>query len=502
MTSVPPRRAAALLAFLSVLGLGGPAASGPAASGPAPVTGDADATTAAAIEEILGGAELPSAVWGVLAVDAQTGRVIASRGDGTLLLPASTLKLFTTATALDALGPDFRFTTGLYHLGPTQGSTLRGDLVIRGSADPTFGTDAMEHLGNPLTRWADALYAAGVRRIEGRIIGDDDRTDDAPYPEGWDVTHVTTEDYAPAIGGLAYADNLLGLRVSGSDVEASPAGFATIRREPSEPAGHRGRLTIRRALGSDEFTVSGSAASGYRGTLRLPVANPTRYAVSAFAARLADAGIDVSQATLWDVDDLPQRPSYDSAEPLMVSVSPTLARIIAHTNQESDNLYAEHILRALSPEGSAEAGVARVKAFLTRAGAPDVDDLSIVDGSGLSRKDLITPAAMVALLRTMRMHPAAAAFYASLPTGGGAGSTLRNRLADVPVHAKTGSISYARCLSGYVPGPDGRTIAFSIMANNYTEHGSRITGAMDGIVRALATGHRPEVEETPDEEEN
>ncbi len=494
MTSASPRLAALLLALLGLAVLAAPRTA--VASG-----GDADTPTAAAVEEILADAALPSAIWGVLAVDAQTGRVITSRNAGTLLLPASTLKLFTTATALDALGPDFRFTTGLYHLGQTQGATLRGDLVIRGAADPTFGTDAMQNLDNPLTRWADALYAAGVRRIEGRIIGDDDRTDDEPYPEGWDVTHVTAESYAPAIGGLAYADNLLGLRISGNEVEASPAGFATIRRAPSEPAGRRGRLVIRRALGSDEFTITGSAASG-RATLRLPVANPTRYAVSAFAARLAAAGIDVSQATLWDVDDLADRPTYDGAQPLLTSVSPTLARIVAHTNQESDNLYAEHLLRALTPEGSAAAGVARVKAFLTRAGAPDVDDLSIMDGSGLSRKDLITPAAMVALLRTMRTHPAYGAFYASLPTGGGAGSTLRNRLADVPVHAKTGSISYARCLSGYVAGPSGQTIAFSIMANNYTEQGSRITGAMDGIVRALATGRRPDVQPGPNEEEN
>ncbi|HEX9951643.1 MAG TPA: D-alanyl-D-alanine carboxypeptidase/D-alanyl-D-alanine-endopeptidase [Rubricoccaceae bacterium] len=455
--------------------------------------GGADASTAAAVDEILSDAALPSAVWGVLAVDAQTGRVVVSRGAGTLLLPASTLKLFTTATALDALGPDFRFTTGLYHLGTTAGSTLRGDLVIRGAADPTFGSDEMPGLGNPLSRWAEALYAAGVRRIEGRIVGDDDRTDDAPYPEGWDVTHIATEPYAPAIGGLAYADNLLGLRLDGGRVEASPAGFASIRRAPAGRAGgsRSGALTIRRALGSDEFTVAGTVPSR-EATVRLPVANPTRYAVHAFAARLAAAGIDVSQATLWDVDDLDEPPDYAGAEPLLVSVSPTLARIIEHTNKESDNLYAEHLLRALTPEGSAEAGVARVRAFLAEAGAPDADDLSLQDGSGLSRKDLITPASMVALLRHMRRHPASPAFMASLPTGGGAGSTLRNRLGGVPVRAKTGSISYARCLSGYVTGPDGETLAFTIMANNYTDEGARITGAMDGIVRALATGRRPD----------
>ena len=495
MPAFPPalrRRAAAFIALAAAVGAWHLAAPAVAVADAAAGTAGMDASTAAAVDEILSDAALPSAVWGVLAVDAQTGRVVVSRGAGTLLLPASTLKLFTTAAALDALGPDFRFTTGLYHLGSTSGSTLRGDLVIRGAADPTFGSDEMPNLGNPLTRWAEALYAAGVRRIEGRIVGDDDRTDDAPYPEGWDVTHIATEPYAPAIGGLAYADNLLSLRLDGGRVEASPAGFAAIRREPAgRVRGGSSTLTIRRALGSDEFTVAGSVPSR-EATVRLPVANPTRYAVHAFAARLAAAGIDVSAATLWDVDDLDRPPDYSGAEPLLVSVSPSLARIVEHTNKESDNLYAEHLLRALSPEGSAAAGVARVRALLALAGAPDADDLSIQDGSGLSRKDLITPASMVALLRHMRRHPASAAFMASLPTGGGAGSTLRNRLGGVPVRAKTGSISYARCLSGYVVGPGGETLAFTVMANNYTDEGARITGAMDGIVRALATGRRPD----------
>ena len=497
-----PRRVALLAAAVA-------AVCAAALAVPRDATADADGTnaaTAAAVDAVLDDAALPAAIWGVLAVDTRTGATVVSRGANTLLLPASTLKLFTTAAALDALGADHRFTTGLYHFGTTPGdvpgATLRGDLVIRGSADPTFGSDAIEGLPNPLTRWAEALYAAGVRRVEGRIVGDDDRTDDAPYPEGWDVTHVTTEDYAPAAGGLAYADNLLSLRIAGTSVEASPAGFATVRRDVSASApGDGSRLTVRRALGTDAFTLSGRAASGYRGTLRVPVANPTRYAVHAFAARLADAGIDVSGATLWDVDDLARRPDYTGAEPLLVSVSPTLARIVAHTNQESDNLYAEHLLRALTAAGTAEAGAARVRDFLARSGAPNADDLSVKDGSGLSRKDLITPAAMVALLRAMQRHPASAAFMASLPTGGGAGSTLRNRLDGVPVRAKTGSISYVRCLAGYVTGPSGATIAFSVMANNYTDGGGQITGAMDGIVRALATGRRPDTTVGPDEED-
>ena len=454
-----------------------------------------EAQTAAAIEAVLADADLPSAIWGIVVRDARSGRVVMSRNADKNLLPASTLKLFTTATALDALGPTFRFATRLYHLGPeASGGVLRGDLVIRGSGDPTLGSSGQP---DAFQRWAEALAATGVRRIEGRLIGDDDRFEDEPYGEGWDVHHIATESYAPATGGLAWADNLLPVRVEGGGrgptVTAGPEGFATIRMDVESRRG-RSRLRIERELGTDTYRVHGGVASGYRGTLQLPVANPTLYAVSAFAEALRTAGIDVSGARLLDVDDLDTPPSYDGAEPLLVHVSPTLADIVMRVNQESDNLYAEHLLRALTEQGSAEAGAQRVEAFVSEAGA-DADGLSIRDGSGLSRKDMVTPDAMAAVLRRMADHPAGGVFRASLPSGGGAGSTLRNRLDGVPVRAKTGSLEYVRCLAGYVQGPGGTPYVFVLMANNYTTGSSQITQAMDRIVQAVATGGRLPVEE-------
>ena len=224
------------------------------------------------------------------------------------------------------------------------------------------------------------------------------------------------------------------------------------------------------------------------GTVQLPVENPTLYAAAAFADRLADAGIAVD-AALVDVDDLATAPDYDGAEPLRAYVSPPLRDIIQRINRKSDNFYAEHLFRTLSASGSTSASSRRVKDFLAAAGA-DTDGLSIEDGSGLSRKDMITPAAMGALLAYMNQHPAAGAFRQSLPQGGGAGSTLRNRMGGVPVRAKTGSLLSVRCLSGYVEGPRGQTMTFVLMANNYTSRDGLITQAMDRIVRALATGER------------
>ena len=464
-----------------------------------PATADADgveAETLAAIDEILADPDLPSAIWGIVVRDARDGRVLLSRNADKNLLPASTLKLFTTATALDALGPTFRYTTRLYHLGTVRpDGTLDGDLVIRGSGDPTFGSEGH---GDPLKAWAEALYEAGVRRVEGRLVGDDDAFEDARYGEGWDVTHIATEQYAQAAGGLVWGDNLVRIQIAGTSpgqrprFESSPAGFATVAGDVVTRSGG-GRLDVERTLGTDTFTLRGGVPAGYRGTLRVPVANPTLFAVHAFAEALGEAGIDVSRAERVDVDDTTRKPRYDDAEPLQAYVSPMLDEIVERVNRESDNLYAEQVFRTFGG-GQAEDAADRVEAFVERAGA-DADGLYIADGSGLSRKDMVTPDALAAVLRQMRSHPASRSFLASLPEGGGSGSTLRNRLSGVPVRAKTGSLLAVRALAGYVDGPGGTPYVFVLMANNYTTRGGRIARAQDAIVRALATGRRVPADE-------
>ena len=388
-------------------------------AGPSQADDDgAEARTAAAVDEILSDPDLPSAFWGIVVQDARTGRVVLSRNADKNLIPASTLKLFTTAAALDALGPDHRHTTRLYHLGRVSpDGTLTGDLVIRGSGDPTFGSEGQ---GDPLDAWARALAGAGVRRVDGRIVGDDDVFEDARYGEGWDVTHIATEPYAPPSGGLVWGDNLVSIQIRAGApgqrpaFESDPAGFATVTGEATTRSGG-GRLDVERTLGTDQFTLRGGVPAGYRGTLRVPVANPTLFAVHAFAQALDEAGIDVSRAARVDVDDTDRKPAYDGAEPLRAYVSPTLDEVVDRINTESDNLYAEQVFRTLGG-GTVERAADRVGAFVAGAGA-DAGGLSIVDGSGLSRKDLVTPAALAAVLRAMRTHPASRGVHALAARG-------------------------------------------------------------------------------------
>lgn len=447
--------------------------------------------TQAAIEAILNEPDLPSAIWGIYAIDLETGRVVYSHNGDKNLIPASNLKLFTTAAALGTLGPDYRYLTRLYFDGATTSDgTLRGDLILRGSGDPTFGSRNTNG-EDPLEVWAQQLRETGVRRIEGRLLGDDDVFEDNPYAEGWDVWHVATEDYAPGSGGLSYSDNLVQLQVSGGGNRASvtvePSGYVQIENQVgSRRGGGYSPFRVDRALGTNTITLSGSVSQRYRGTLRIPIENPTRFTLHAFADALRAEGIIVD-AAVADVDDLDDAPSYTGKEPLLIHVSPRLAEIARRINRSSDNFYAEQLFRTLSDDGTTRGGSRRVLAFLG-AGGVNVDGLSIRDGSGLSRKNLITPQSMAGLLRRMHEHPARRAFYDSLPEGGGSGSTLRNRLRGVPMRGKTGSLEYVRALSGYVTAPNGHPYAFCVIANNYTTSGGTIASAQDRIIRALATG--------------
>lgn len=442
---------------------------------------------------ILDGPEAGPAFWGIAVLDVATGEVLYSRNADKPLLPASNQKVLTSATALDALGSSYRYQTTLYFDGDVAGATLRGDLVIDGSGDPTFGSIEARR-GDPLRQWARQLAAMGVTRIEGRIIGDDDAFDDRPYAEGWDIDYVMTQSsrlLGVSTGGLSYYDNVaeIQIRANGAgavpEVTMRPSNYLTLKADLSASGRSRG-IAVRtgRTLGSEVVVLEGSLPRTYAGTIVVPVTNPTIFALHSFRQYLQEAGITVA-AEVYDVDDLDEPPRLARAEPLFVYLSPPLSEILKIVNKESNNFYADQVFRTFAWGGSGEGGERRVKELLARAGAA-TDGLSIRDGSGLSRKDLVTPEAMARLLVHMSRHPEREAFAASLARGGEARSTLRGRLAGVPVMAKTGSLEYVRSLSGYATTTEGRTVAFAVFANNFTAPAYRINQTIDRLVMELA----------------
>jgi D-alanyl-D-alanine carboxypeptidase/D-alanyl-D-alanine-endopeptidase (penicillin-binding protein 4) len=240
-------------------------------------------------------------------------------------------------------------------------------------------------------------------------------------------------------------------------------------------------LQIDRSFESNELVLTGSVARSYSGTVGVPVGNPTVFALNAFVTYLREAGIE-TDLEVHDIDDLSRRPQQGEA--LFVHLSPPLSDIVSVVNKESNNFYAEQIFRTYGWGGSTRGAARRTDAFLRRSRI-NTGPVEVYDGSGLSRKNLTTPAAMVDLLRHMDDHPARDAFRASLPGGGENNTTLEYRLSREPVMAKTGSLRYVRTLSGYAMRPDGSRVAFAIFANNYTGPSYQITRTIDDVVRAL-----------------
>ncbi len=473
-------RAALLLPAAIVLCLILPGAT------PASVSGD--------IVQLLHENNGSTGIWGAVAADVSSGEILLSYNATTAFIPASNQKLITTATALDALGSDYRYRTGLYFLGRVEGEVLRGDLIIRGSGDPTFGTVEIPH-GNPLRQWAARLAAMGVRRFEGRLIGDDDVFDDRPYAEGWDIDYVTRQSSSSlgvSAGGLSFNDNVVRVQITSSrpgeapGVTTSPSGYLKIENTAQTSGRRRGwAVRVDRDFGSETVILTGSVPQGYQGTIVVPVSNPTKFTMHALGQELVRAGIEV-QAAVADVDELDDPIPYDRASLIFVHLSPPLANIISVLNKESNNFYAEQVFRTFGWGGTTEGSERRAKELLSRAGV-QTERISIRDGSGLSRKNLITPSALARLLVYMRTHPEGEAFLMSLATGGEARTTLRSRLHNVPVRAKTGSLEFVRTLSGYTQSADGRPIAFAVFANNFTGPPYAMTQTIDRVVAALAS---------------
>ena len=441
------------------------------------------------IESIINSPQARSAFWGVYVRDLSTDRLIYSLNADKTLIPASNQKLITAAAALDILGPDYTYETTLHFNGDIGSSVMKGDLVLEGSGDPTFGSRVIRQ-ENVFEAWASKLVRLGVTRIEGRIIGDDNVFDDDPYPEGWDLSFIATESFAPPSGGLSSSDNAVVVQIQSNRVgaapilTANPPGYLNIRNNATTSARRRGRsISLHRTLGTENIELKGSIPRVYRRSVTIPVSNPTRASLHTLVHYLENAGIEVA-ATLHDIDDLDESIRYKSASPLFVYHSPPMSEILHQINKESDNFYAEQVFRTFGWGGSTDGAEKRVKELFREAGINSMG-LSVRDGSGLSRKNMITTETLGELLVYMHQHPQWNVYKSTLPRGGESGTTLDHRLKGIPVWAKTGSLEYVRSLSGYVMSSDGRLIAFSLMANNYTVPSRRIMQAMDRIVRAI-----------------
>lgn len=485
------------------------------------------------IAEVLRKPELARAMVGIKVASLDTGQVLFESNANKLLRPASNMKLYTVAAGMDRLSPDYRFVTSVYAPAkPDSKGVVHGDLTIYGRGDPSIGfrfSDGNYFKG--IDDLATRIVAAGVKRVDGDLVGDESYFTGPPYGTGWEWEDLQWW-YGAEVSALTINDNFLDTSVKPGNKLGAPALISTGPPDPllritnrviTAPNGTRRDLTVYRALGSDAVEFSGLIAlddKGYTG--RLAIARPAMLFAYLLRASLAQQGVTIKgktrtidsytggslipKATLQIVTNGAPSPGPTSAPPpveITRKESVPFSAIAAQTLKPSQNLYTELILRALGetqlilrtslaasqPRTSEGWGLEAVKTFLKEAGV-DPSSLSLTDGSGLSRNDMITAEATLQLLTYMHSHRYASAFRDALPIAGVDG-TLRNRMkgtaAENNLRAKTGTLSSASSLSGFVTSAAGERLVFSIMVNNYPESTDPPSVCIDPIAVLLAS---------------
>jgi D-alanyl-D-alanine carboxypeptidase/D-alanyl-D-alanine-endopeptidase (penicillin-binding protein 4) len=444
-------------------------------------------------------ASIDHAFWGVSIRSLKTGELLYGLNSGRMQTPASSQKLITTAVAAEKLGWDFRYSTKIYATGPQNGEELEGDLVIVSNGDPTINPRHPERWG-AFDAWAKQLYARGIRRVHGQLIGDDNAFAEPGWGYGWAWDDLSL-GYGAAVGALQYNENQVELMIGPGPeagaravISVSPNGAGVILNHAvtTVAQGQPSRVSLSRIPGSNVLTVSGQVALGSPAINELAaVPNPTMLYLTAMRETFARNGVFIGGQPL-DIDDARVKPDYSKATLLLEDQSAPLSSIVDVCLKWSRNDYAETLLYSLAPtltEATAEAGLAVVRETLSSWGVSP--DLYIArDGSGLSRNDYASPDAFVGLLTHMWNDPRHLESYRSAMPQSAASGTLEKRMKESAaaqrVWAKTGSMSNVRSMSGYLMTLDNEPVVFSFMATGFRVPASQIDAIMDeALVRLV-----------------
>ncbi len=501
------------------------------------------------IKTILSQPPLDRAHWGIDVVEVKSGKVLYWLNPDQLFLPASNAKLFTTAAALAFAGADYRFHTTVEANGKTDSNgRLDGDLVIMGRGDPNISgrvfpyqlkTERVPTHTQVLEEMADQVAQSGLKMVDGDLIGDDTFYAPERYREGWAQDDLQWIDGAP-VSALSFNDNVVFVNIQPGE-HAGDNALVTFEPETNyyeidnriltTEAGSKRKIGMHREIGTKKVVLWGSMPMGDAGMKEaLAVEDPAEFTAQLFRVLLEQRGVTVTGKTrarhgeiaqffepLSPAPPLPaiQRPrccmpaaqispTPPPASPEDVPQVPTPGVRAEHSslpfiedmrviNKTSQNLHAELALRLLGKlagtGASFEGGSAALKQFLLQAGIQE-EEFVLLDGSGLSRRNLVTPSAVVHLLLYAGRQPWGAAYEETLPVSAVDGS-LSERFLNTPasglVHAKTGTLSHVNALSGYGQTIRGKRFVFSIFCNNHNLPSSKILAAIDSIVQLLVS---------------
>lgn len=420
------------------------------------------------------------------------------------LTPASVMKTVTTATALEILGADYRFSTVIAYSGTLRNDTLLGDLYITGQGDPTTGS---LYLSTPkqstpptafIDEWVAAVRTAGIRVVTGTVIADERGQGKGVSPK-WLLEDVGNH-YGAGAYGLNVFDNAYTLHLETGE----PGGHPTLKYcLPPTPSirFHNELQTI--ATGDDApppaAYITGLPFSDDRylsGTvpcrqtdypLQGDIPDPPRFLAEYFTEQLRTAGIQVAlPATITTTTAATTIPPLTGTSLLTVT-SPPLSRIIRITNEYSHNLYADALLKAVGkPAGSYEKGIEALTDHWTQQGL-DVMPLVMYDGNGLATSDKLSAGFVVSLLAYMAHSVNAETYLNSLPLAGREGTVknfLKGTHLEGAVRLKSGSMTAVRCYAGYVR-YGGHRYALAVLVNNYTCPSTTIVRALEQLILEL-----------------
>ncbi|MDP2335358.1 MAG: D-alanyl-D-alanine carboxypeptidase/D-alanyl-D-alanine-endopeptidase [Bacteroidota bacterium] len=395
------------------------------------------------------------------------------------LVPASIMKVVTTATALEVFGPDFRFATTLSYSGIIRNDTLFGELQVIGGGDPTLGSMYFPENNQFLEEWIKAIQEKNIKVVTGNLVADASIYESQMIPGSW-VWEDIGNYYGAGASGLSVYDNLYEIHLSSQIAANQPTKI--IRIKPEIPNLEILNEVLSSDLNGDQAYVFGSPLESkriIRGTIpknktdfvvKASVPDPAALLANEFRMKLEVNGILLSGETRLEKPKSGITPSTK----LSVIQSPPLRDIIRVTNHESVNLFAEHFLKHLAFQktglGTTKDGCKFVVQFWKDKGL-DLTGFFMNDGSGLSRFNAITASQMVSILKSMKTKSAYSSdFFQSLATvGNGTLTVFKNEnFPNECLHAKSGSMTRVRCYAGYLTTISGRELSFTIMLNNFS----------------------------------
>jgi serine-type D-Ala-D-Ala carboxypeptidase/endopeptidase (penicillin-binding protein 4) len=487
---------ASLSRVLVAASLGATSACHPGSTGvaPASISFGRNAGLRAFIDSLTDAPEFSNAHWGILIVDPASGDTLYSRNAGKLFMPASNMKILTSATALTRLGPAYRYRTSFVARGTVVNGTLNGDLLVVGRGDPSVSDHMLHDAMIPLRAVADSIAARGIRRIAGRVVPAGDAFPGPVLGFGWSYDDFE-DSYSAPIDELLFNEGFSELHVRGGDsagalvrVDVRPARTVphvqiratTVAASGDSARAHANTLRARKDSTTWDVILEGRIAVRDSATIEVTHHDPDVAYAAAVGEALAGKGITVDGG--WS-------DTTAAADTLATLTSPPLSEILPALMKPSQNQIAEMLFRTLAIGKPADSARAVVERQISSWGAAVPSEAVVRDGSGLARYDYISPRTVVRVLDAMKKSPNFQIFYDALPIAGVDG-TIRNRMKGTPaegnVHAKTGSVAQSRSLSGYVTTADRHMLIFSFLSNNWTVPVRSVERVQDTIAARLA----------------